>query len=321
MQFGLRVDAWRGPARLARDLPVVSWAWSETSGEMPSGKLTADFPGDLWPLLVSDPLRPMGQVLRCEVHHDVVTALPPVRVVEVSEGSGVVSVTADTIDLDISEDPWPFPSSPRKGASLLQEASRLAAPLRVRLAIPDGALPEGLAWSGERDEALQELVASRSARWQLDPDGTLTAHPLGSVSEPRWTFTGREITDAPRKLRRDRVSKATVVVQADGDAAAEVLTRRLSHPEYQPDVYGTVGRVETLSSGGSLAEREAAADALLAEGGGQRDFTMTPAPELRAGHVARMRVEHPDGPETVTGRVVSHTLNSSGAHSLTIQEA
>lgn len=317
--LGLRVDSWRGSERLARDLPVTGWTWSEKLGEMPSGKLTVDFPADMWPAQVADPLRPMGQVLRCEIVLDGwVTALPPFRVVDAAEG---VSVTADTVDLDVSEDPWPYPSSPRRGVSLLHEAARLAAPLGVRLAIPDAGLPDGLVWSGERDEALQELAGSRAAQWRLDADGSLVAVPLGSVSEPERTYAAREVTGATRKLARARVSKATVVVEATDEAPAQVLTRRLSDPAYAPDVYGTVGHVETAQSGATQAQMEEAADAALAEGGGEREFTMLPDPTLRAGMVARFHVEHTDGKETVIGRVVSHSLTHTGDHSVTIQEA
>ncbi len=319
MLLDMRVDAWRGETRLARDLPVEGWSWSEKHGAMPCGRLTVEFTADQWPATMLDPLWPMGQTLRCEIlHEDRVVALPPARILETSEG---VSVSADTIDLSIVEDPWPFPSSPATGAGLLQEATRLADPVRVRLGIPDVGLPEGLAWSGDRDKALLELAASRSCRWQLDADGWLTLVPLGNVADPHRTYTAREITAAPRKLTRSRVSKVSVVTQANGDLPAQVVTRRLTEPDYQPGVYGTVGRVETAQSGATGEQMAEAADAFLAEGGGTRELTMLPDPTLRAGMVARVEIEHADGAETVVGRVVSHTLKHSGEHTLTIQEA
>lgn len=319
MRLDLRVSAWRGVERLERDVPVASWTWTEKHAVMPAGKLALEVPGTWWPSLVTSPLRPMGQTLRCELHHDRgVAVLPPMRIQEVAEG---VSVAAESIDRSITEDPWPYPSSPATGATLLQEATRLAAPLPVRLEIPDGPLPDGLAWSGDRDEALLDLVVARAARWQVSGDGTLVAVPLGSVSEPERTYTASEIVDAPRKLTRSRVSKATVVAQASGDEPSTVIVRRLTQSEYQPDVYGSVGKVQSISSGATLEQLEEAATALLAEGGGERDFEIVPDPTLRAGMIARLKIEHRDGPEIVVGRVVSHSLKSNGSHTITIQEA
>ena len=331
----MRLHAWWGPTRLSKvdypeGLPVTGWSWSEKYGEMPSGKLSANFPATLWPKLVSDPLRPMGQYLKCEiVQGDHVTPLPPVRIIEACEG---VTVTADSMDRDIADDPWPYPSSPATGSSLAREAGRLAAPIPVRLGIPDTGLPDGLAWSGDRDEALLELALMRSAQWRLDPTGALILVPLGNPHEPERHYTARDITAASRKLKRERPNKVTVIAEAAQSTAAEgeeeaeaaplIIVRRLSHPAYAPELYGTIGHVETLAAGAGIAEAEEAADALLAESGGEREFSILADPTLRAGMVARFDVEHADGDrEKVLGRVMSHTITHTGAHTVTVREA
>lgn len=324
--LGLRIDAWRGGERLARDLPVVSWAFSDKWPSVPSAKLTAAFPMALYPANALDPLRPMGQILRAELTFEGRTrALPPFRITRAAPNGAEVSVEADSLDLGIQEDEWAYPSSPATGSTFLQEARRLAEPVPVRLGggMSDVTLPTGIAWSGKRDQALLELVAGRAARWSFEADGALWAYPLGSPTEPDHTVTGWEVTDAPRELRRDRANKGSAVVKGEGsDAApAQVIVRRLIEAMYDPEDYGTIGRVVTLDSGTSQEDAEAAATALLAEAGAERKFTITPLPELRSGQVLRVELEHPEGPEVVTGRVISQTLSGDGKHDVTMREA
>lgn len=317
--LGLRVDSWRGSERLERDLPVTGWSWSEKVGAMPSGRLTVDFPAGMYPTGMNDPLRPAGQLLSAEIIQDGrAYPLTPFRITEASEG---VNVVADSVDLDIAEDPWPFPSSPATGATLLREAGRLAAPLVVSLAVPDVALPQGLSWSGKRDEALMDLAASRGLRWQLESDGSLTAVPLGNPLDPERTYEHGVVMDAPQKASRSRVSKATAVLPAQGDEPAQVVVRRLLDDGYQPDVYGTVGKVEQLQQGATQTDLQAAAEAMLAESGGTRDVRIHPDPTLRAGMTIRVKVPRLAGTEIILGRVVSHTLTSAGEHSVTLTEA
>lgn len=321
MRLGLRVDSWRGKTRLALDVPVAEWAWSETYPKLPFGRLTLTAPADWYPEVVSDPLMPMGQVLRAEVLADrAVTPLPPCRIVDVSESSGGVSVTADSIDLAIVEDDWALPSSPASGARLADEAARLASPLPVRLLVPNATLPAGLVWSGGRDDALLELAVMHGGRWSLDVDGTLTLVPLGNSLDPHRTYDSMHVVDAARKTSRSRVSKATVVTQAQQGETSEVLTRTLADAEYQPDVYGVVGKVETVQAGMSFEQRAAAARALLEESGTERAFSILADPSLRAGMVARTIVDRRGYQRDVfVGRVMATTLRSSGAHEITVK--
>ncbi len=289
---------------------------------MPSGRLSLSFPAALFPRDPRDPLRPMGQVLRCEIaHDDRVTALPPCRITEASISGGDVDVQADSLDLGIVEDPWPFPSSPAPGASLVQESGRLASPLVVRLAIPDVALREGLAWSGDRDDALAELAAAHRLRWELQADGMLLGVPLGNPQQPERVYSGGVLVAAPRKAQRKRVSKATVVLPAQGDEPPVVVVERLTEPAYQPDVYGTVGKVEQVSSGADETTMREKALSIMLESGGQREVTIAADPTLRAGMAVRVDAVHADGAETILGRVEAHTLRHTGDHTLTITEA
>lgn len=332
-QLGMRVDSWRGAGRLARDLTTTGWAWSEKYGDVPMGKLSVDFTPDLWPTQTNDPLTPMGQTLHAEITLDgQSTALPPCRIKDLGDGA---SVDADTLDQDIADDPWPYPSSPPEGASLLQEATRLAAPLVVRLSegVADARLAEGFAWSGARESALLELAAARSARWEMQADGSMLLVPLGSPTEPERTYQAHEVIDAPRKRSRDQINKVTVVVK--GTEATEgtdeepgmpevperILTRMLPSEEYAPEVYGVIGSIVELEAGASGQEIADAADALLAGGGAEREFTILPDPTLRAGMVVRLYVEHPApvGREVVVGRVISHTLTHDGTHTITLR--
>lgn len=319
MILGARVDSWRGPQRLAMDLPVVSWAWSEKWPALPAGKFTADFPATLWPETVVDALAPMGQVLRVEIMMDGrAFPLPPLRIVEAVEGSGVVSVSCESIDGAVADDPWPVPSSPAPGARLAGEAARLAAPLRVVLAegVPNPALRDGIAWSGDRDEALLDLASSHGLRVQADMDGTLTLIALGNPGEPVAVVSGREVVEADRKRSRKRANRATVIVEAGG-AIERTLTRTLTAPDYAPDVYGLLGRVKAVKAGDDL---ERTADALLAEQSAPRDFTITARPDLRAGMPVWVEVPRPDGVQRVAGRVESFTLRSTGEMTITLQE-
>lgn len=319
MMFGLSVDSWRGGERLARNLPVTAWSWSEKTEAMPSGRLSVSFPPGMFPTAMADPLRPMGQILRAEIVQDGRSfALPPCRITEASEG---VTVVADSIDLDIAEDPWAFPSSPATGATLLREAGRLAAPLVVHLSVPDAALPQGLTWSGKRDEALLDLAASRGLQWRVEPDGSLTAVELGNPLDPERTYDHATILDAPQKAARLRVSKATAVLPAQGDEPPQVYTERTTDDGYQPGVYGTVGKVEQLQQGATQQQMQAAARAMLAESGGTREVRILADPSLRAGMTVRVKVPRPEGVEIILGRVVSHTIKDSGDHTVTITEA
>lgn len=320
--LGLRVDSWRGGSRLARDIPIAAWAWSEKWPAIPSGKLTLSAPPDWWPEHLTDPLRPAGQILRAEVHHaGRVIPLPPCRIVEAAESGGSVDVTADALDGAIAEDPWPHPSSPATGASVLREAARLARPLPVRSVMPDALLRTGIAWSGDRDEALLELAASRGARWQLDADGTLTLHPLGSISEPDRSYTGRHVIAAARKASRARISKASVVLQGGEGKAPVVTTRRLLDEAYQPEVYGVLGRVETVSGEVTEGQMIRQAEQMLAAGAGEREIAITLDPSLRAGMVARVHIERTSGREEIVGRVISYTIRHTGEQTITLREA
>lgn len=324
MRLGLRVQSWLGPERLALDVPVVSWQWSEKAGKLPSGLLTVDVPADWWPDTVRHPLRPMGQVLRGEVLVDGVAApLPPCRVQSVEAQSGSVTVTADSLDGAVAEDPWPAPSSPVSGASLAQEAARLAEPLRTRLdGVPNVVLPEGLAWSGERADALVELAESRSAYWRLDADGTLVCVPLGNVADPDRRYSAAGVLSADRVVKRSKVTKGTATIPAQGEVPAVTATAREAAPAYQPGLYGTVGKVVQGKSGATRQQLEQMARDLLVESGVERSFTITPDPTLRAGMTVAVEVAYPNGTgETVTGRVVSHSIKSDGGHDVTVREA
>lgn len=327
MILGLRLDSWRGDTRLAMDLPVAGWAWSEKYGELPSGVLTVGFPPDFWP---GDdrlhPIYPMGQVLRGELLlDDRTTPLPAFRIQKTSPG---VTVEAESLDGAIVEDPWPYPTSPPPHATILQEARRLADPLPVALdaRIPDLPLPEGIAWPGDRDKALLELAEMRGFRWALDPVGRLVGVPLGNPRHPDHVYTtAAEITGAASlALARTRVTKATVTSQAtgaggDGQAPLAVV-RRLTLPEYAPEVYGVIGKIASSSSGATEDELYALAGAMLNESGQDRDFSILPDPTLRAGEVVRLEVDRPEGyRETVTGRVMSHTLRHTGIHDVTVR--
>lgn len=322
MRVSLYVEVWRAGERIARDVPIVDWAWSEKWPAIPAGRLTVTCPADWWPAMPLDPLRPMGQTIHAEVQHDGhATPLPPCRIMEASEAGGGVAVTADSWDVAISEDPWPVPSSPPRNATLLGEAARLADPLRVALAAPDVILPQGITWPTDRDDALLELGEGYGLRWELRSDGSLLGIPLGSIQEPDRTYREARVVKAPRKAKRARVTRASVVLKGQQDQPDRMVTERLFDDAYRPEVYGTIGKVEQAQNGATPQAMRARARAMLAAGAGEREFDVTADPTLRAGMVARVLVDRPEGREQIIGRVVGHTLRHDGQHSVIVREA
>lgn len=221
-------------------LPLVdgSVSWSTGGGTVAQARL--EFPGNLAPASEWSPLMPYGQRLRIVSVYEVGgrTVEVPLGVFHISrtvEHHSHIEVTALSLDYLIQQDPAAFPSSPERGATLLDEARRLAGgvPVELDAGVANPVLPTGLSWGFDRWKALQDLGASNGVNWVFRVDECL--HGVAATGGGREVDLRLAASEAVVEVEGARewsaFNKVTVISeQKDGEGHAVLADDSISMP-------------------------------------------------------------------------------------------
>lgn len=322
----------RGRETLAHDLHATSAELSVDGTSQIPERLTATFPPDLLPTDYRAPLAAFGQVIR-----------PSVKIVQggrefvyeigwyliqswEEKDNGEIQVEADGLLRKVADAPWPSPSSPAPGSTLLQEAQRLAFPLPVDLdpKVANVVLDRGIAWGNDRLNALYDLGRTHNVRWSVKPDGYLWALPTRSGKDTTATYTGRDL--ALTLLRRGDHTMANQVSaihkeNSEKQANTTVGTASSMMPPYDTEGYGLVHKIVETESSTTVAALQAHAQQVLNEERNKtrvRQVEIVADPAIELWDMVAVILDN----ETVVGTVQAYTLplSSGGKMRLDLQE-
>lgn len=326
-----RVDVVRGSRTLALDLPCWGVVLEATASKVVPEQLRLSAGPELVPADPLDPLNSYGQRAHVWQVLDVAGDQTEVDLGWYQldswdeQGDGAVAVTAYGLGIRLDEDPMVWPSSPRPGARLLEEAQRLAGdhlPVILDDGVSNVVLPEGLAWGRSRTEALRDLCLSLGLVWRVGVDGYL--HISRHRTDSRRIdarYSGRDLLlGAPRTgAREGRANRLTVVGQ-DGtgdDATKHASTAALTVSPFDAD-YGVVREITELSGTTSRVEVQAAASRAASDAAmraGTRSLEIVADPRIELGDVLGVTT---DEGEHVVGRVDGYSLPVSAGGSMRV---
>lgn len=319
---GARIDIHLGGVVVALDVPCedvqIDWA----SDRIVPGKLTYTCPSGWVPDSPVAALNNYGQR-----SHVLMMFETPNGVDSVDLGwwqhqsweedtSGKVKVEALDLMQLLEQDPMPWPSSPRGGATVLSEAQRLAGTLPVVLdpGTPNSPVSPSTQWGHSRSEAIRDLCVARGLNWSVKADGCLHLWKQTDAGEPVARYTGRDmLVESPRKSVERRPNRWVVVgspQQSDDKKPAVKWTGTAiaSSGPYEPSTYGWVTERKEFNAASSAgAVHQAAhtnmANALMAAS--KRSLEIVPDPRLEVGDVIAV---YTDADETVVGKIVAYSL-------------
>lgn len=319
---GARIDVHLGGVVVALDIPCedvqIDWA----SDRVVPGKLTYTCPSSWVPESPASPLSNYGQrshvvaILETRDGRDEVDLGWWQHQSWEEDPSGKVKVEAlDLLQL-LEQDPMPWPSSPRGGATVLSEAQRLAGTLPVVLdpGTPNSPVSPSTQWGHSRTEAIRDLCHTRGLNWGIKADGCLHLWAQTDGSEPVARYTGRDLLiEAPRKSVERRPNRWIVVgspQQSDDKKPAVKWTGTAvaSSWPYEPSTYGWVTERKEFNAAASAGAVHKAAHTNMANAlsaASRRSVEIASDPRLEAGDVIAV---HTDGGEIIVGKVVAYSL-------------
>jgi hypothetical protein len=290
-QRAARIDAYDIDGNLlAQDVPVQSGSviadLTQTVSRSASWTLTDEW----WPNTPSDPFAPQLSVVHIRAgirYGDNSEELFPLFVGRVQtvqrDPDGGVSLTADDLALDVIDFRFEQPQSVRTlttGTIRVLQTIRLlitqALPQAVFKAdgVTDAFLPD-VTWDEDRGAALNDLAASRGARWFPDGEGRFSVQPIvyAPTITPVQSFTdgpgGMMLSPVISRTRSGAVNSITVVAERQDGTDPVRITERdtgAASPTRFGGPYGKVSRIIKVQSPLDPAEAQTLARAELAAG-------------------------------------------------------
>lgn len=331
-----RVDVLRGVERIAENLPVLDLVVSADGKSQISHQVRASFPASLKPVDWQSPLAAYGQKLSISVQIRLGERFFsfPIGVFLIEEwaesSDGSIEVTAHSLECLLDKNPWALPSSPIPGATVFNEAKRIAAPLSVALpvAVASQVMPRGIAWGDDRLDALSELGIRFGFKWRPSAAGGLE----GVVVEGRFpdmsrTYSGSDLAlsaDAGGSHSTVNLVSARSKPRSEGDIEKPPVVASAAYElePYAPDTYGTIHKIEDLESATSWGALQSTANRSLSDGlqlAKRRKVEIIADPTLKLWDPVTVFI---DG-ETIVGRVVAFELPAltGGVMRIDIEEA
>lgn len=268
--YSVSVSSWLGATLLAQDVPLLSGRLTADSSQQVPERLTFSVPRfttiagvatDWLPGSRTDhPLARFGQQLSVAVTvasagagTGAQTRLGRYAIQEWSEGDdGTISVDAAGILQLVADDRLTSPTSPRAGATLVSELTRLLPAWLsciVDSALVDRACPSAMDWNEDRLAALYDIADAWPARLRASADGTLTMlAPLANTPTPVVSLTDGVdgvVVAAPRADTREGIYNRVVSRAESSDPAAvpvQAVVDATSGPMSTSGPYGIVTR-------------------------------------------------------------------------------
>ncbi|KRC37531.1 hypothetical protein [Oerskovia sp. Root22] len=239
--------------------------------------------------------------------------------------NGSVAVVAYGLGIRLDEDPMVWPSSPRRGARLLEEAQRLAGdhlPVILDPGVENVVLDDGLAWGRSRTEALRDLCLSLGLVSRVGVDGYL--HLARHRTDSRVIdaiYTERDLLlAAPRTGKREGRANRQTVVGSSGsgeDATKFAATAELTTSPFDAD-YGVVREITEISGTTSRVGVQAAASRAQSDAAMRattRSLEIVADPRIELGDVIGVKTSTG---ELVVGRVDGYSLPVSTGGSMRV---
>ena len=231
-------------------------------------RASLSFPPQYAPVDEWSALMPVGQRLRVVYvydvggqRHEVPLGWVHIRSTAVSDTE--VKVEAVGLEYLLDQDPMLFPSSPRAGATLLEEARRLAGahPVVLDPGVEDVAVKPDLSWGFSRWGALTDLGKAHAVEFTFKDDGYLHAVP--------WDRSGRDtvlsltadtcVVEVEGAFQWDVYNHVTVVAKTDKNTVGAHYTATLGG-RFDPAFYGVKRKRVELEAASTVAQCKAAAE-------------------------------------------------------------
>ena len=313
-----RVTVRLGREVVADSIPVLSGVLESSLRRDSQDRVTLRFSDEWLPRQPWDALQAYGQVSQLFVDVD----RPGRPTVSVNMGffkhdsggpvrGSMVEVVAFGLLVELGDDPFPFPTSPVKGATVAREFGRLASPhLDVDAGGVGGrVLPDGLAWGTDRLRAVHDLNAGQGTFCRVESDGVLHVYGEDVSRLPVVSYsTGDLLLGAPSAEWRRSANVFTAIGESqrevkDSEGESETVTDQWvasasSLGVRAPESYGVVRELLSVQSSASAVSVRGAADAALRDSllvADECSFEMVPDPRLQVGDVAEFVFEGPGG--------------------------
>lgn len=316
-----KVNVLRGGKTIAANLPVLELVVSADTKAQITHQVKAVFPATLKPQHWQSPLAAYGQQLEVgvEITIEETTTFQPIGVFHIESWvettSGEIEVSAYSLEILLSKNPWALPSSPTPGATFQEEIKRIASPLSVTLptSVASKPIPRGITWGDDKLDALAELADRFSVKWRPTREGGLEAVGFDAgVPVAARVYSGEDLAlSVSAGGSHSTVNKVSARSKPRNDSGVEkpplVADASYSLEPYAPSSYGVVHRVDDTEAGISWGVLQSMANRGLADGlkhVNRRVVEIVADPFLQIWDTATVFIAG----EVITGRVVALEL-------------
>ncbi len=310
------VDVVRGREVLALDLPIIGGEYTATADREVQGELHLTLDAGYTPDSYNSPISVYGQTMHATYwiqtgQQTTATPLGLFRIQQWNVEGQRISVKAADVWQDLADDPFPYPTSPKRNATVLTEARRIAGRVPVDLAPGLDRPVTGVeTWGVERGKALQELGDLYNIQWTTRPDGSLYGREAGLPVKVDTVYTGNDILlDVEKRGERSYFNQVTAWGRKNGDEKqpAMVATVRNNTPPYDAARYGVRTRIVQVDNAQSYTQVLQVAQRELRDNGetrGTLSVEIVPDPRLELGDTIAVG----EGASRIVGRVGAFVL-------------
>lgn len=310
------IDVVRGREVLALDLPIIGGEYTTTADREVQGEMRLTLDASHAPESYSSPISAYGQTIQATYwiqtgQQTTATPLGLFRIQQWNVEGQRINVKAADVWQDLADDPFPYPTSPERNATVLNEARRIAGRVPVDLAPGLDRPVTGVeTWGVERGKALQELGDLYNIQWTTRPDGSLYGREAGLPAKVDTIYTGTDILlDVEKRGERSYFNQVTAWGRKNGDEEqpAMVATVRNNMPPYDAARYGVRTRIVQVDNAQSYTQVLQVAQRELRENGetrGALSVEIVPDPRLELGDTIAVG----EGASRAVGRVGAFVL-------------